>query len=107
MVIAAVFAGGKGSRMGNTETPKQYMMLGKKPIIVHTIEKFYINSKIDKVIVLSPAIWVEQTKDLVKKYIGDTEKGSVILSKYNSDGTLVKSENTASETNQLTEGGAE
>lgn len=37
------------------------------------------------------------------------EKGSVILSKYNSDGTLVKpeSENTVSETNQLTEGGAE
>ena len=35
------------------------------------------------------------------------EKGSVILSKYNSDGTLVKAENTASETNQLTEGGAE
>ena len=25
MVVAAVFAGGSGSRMGNTETPKQYL----------------------------------------------------------------------------------
>ena len=89
MVIAAVFAGGKGSRMGNTETPKQYMMLGNKPIIVHTIEKFFINSRIDKVIVLCPAIWVEQTKDLVKKYMGDTNKVSVICGGSTRNDTLM------------------
>ena len=44
MIIAAVFAGGKGSRMGSTDTPKQYFMLGSKPIIIHTVEKFFINS---------------------------------------------------------------
>ena len=89
MVIAAVFAGGKGSRMGNTETPKQYMMLGSKPIIVHTIEKFYINSNIDKVIVLCPAIWVEQTKDLVKKYMGETDRVSVICGGKTRNDTLM------------------
>lgn len=89
MVVAAVFAGGKGSRMGNTETPKQYMMLGKKPIIVHTIEKFFINSNIDKVIVLCPAIWVEQTKDLVKKYMGETERVSVICGGKTRNDTLM------------------
>ncbi len=89
MIIGAVFAGGKGSRMGNTETPKQYMMLGNKPIIVHTIEKFFINSRIDKVIVLCPQIWVEQTKDLVKKYIGNTEKISVICGGATRNDTLM------------------
>lgn len=78
MVIAAVFAGGKGSRMGNTETPKQYLMLGSKPIIIHTVEKFFINSSIDKVVVLCPDIWIAQTKDLIKKYIGKTDKIDVI-----------------------------
>ena len=43
MVIAAVFAGGIGSRMGNSDTPKQYLELGSKPVIIHTIEKFFVN----------------------------------------------------------------
>ena len=44
MVFAVVLAGGVGSRMGNTQTPKQYLPLGSKPIIVHTIEKFFVNA---------------------------------------------------------------
>ena len=41
MVFAIVLAGGKGSRMGNTDMPKQFMKLGSKPILVHTVEKFF------------------------------------------------------------------
>ena len=41
MNFAVVLAGGIGSRMGNSDTPKQYLMLGKQPIIIHTIEKFF------------------------------------------------------------------
>ena len=32
MVFGIVLAGGKGSRMGNTDMPKQFMKLGTKPI---------------------------------------------------------------------------
>lgn len=78
MVIAAVFAGGKGSRMGNTETPKQYMMLGSKPIIIHSVEKFFVNPEVDRVVVLCPSVWVAQTKDMIKNYIGDVDKIDVI-----------------------------
>ena len=49
MVFAVVLAGGVGSRMGNTQTPKQYLPLGSKPIIVHTIEKFFVNAAFEKV----------------------------------------------------------
>ena len=52
MVYAAIFAGGKGSRMGNIDTPKQFLELASKPIIIHTIEKFYVNNRIDEIIVL-------------------------------------------------------
>ncbi len=89
MIIAAVLAGGKGSRMGNTETPKQYMMLGSRPIIVHTVEKFFVNPDVDKVVVLCPDVWVKQTKDLINKYIGDTDKISVISGGASRNDTLM------------------
>lgn len=69
MVIAAVFAGGIGSRMGNSDTPKQYLELGSKPIIIHTIEKFFLSPVIDKIIVLTPKVWIEPTRDMIRKHI--------------------------------------
>ena len=71
MVIGAIFAGGIGSRMGSADMPKQYLQLGSKPIIVHTIEKFVVNPGIDRIIVLCPKAWIAHTKDLVKKYLGE------------------------------------
>ncbi len=89
MVIAAVLAGGNGSRMGNTETPKQYLMLGSRPIIVHTVEKFFVNPDIDKVVVLCPKVWIAQTKDLIEKYIGKTDKITVICGGASRNDTLM------------------
>ena len=58
-IFGIILAGGQGTRMGNAERPKQFMEIGKKPIIIHTIEKFAIHSAFDKVIVLSPRIYPE------------------------------------------------
>ena len=69
MIFAVIVAGGIGSRMGNLGKPKQYVSIKGKPIIIHTLEKFYINSAFDKVLVLCPSNWVTHTKDLIKKYI--------------------------------------
>ncbi|MCH5252484.1 MAG: 2-C-methyl-D-erythritol 4-phosphate cytidylyltransferase [Lachnospiraceae bacterium] len=78
MVFAAVLAGGSGSRMGNKEKPKQYLNLAGTPILIHTLEKFYINNHLEKILVLCPEEWLEYTKDLVKKYIGKTDRVLVI-----------------------------
>jgi 2-C-methyl-D-erythritol 4-phosphate cytidylyltransferase len=78
MVYGLILAGGIGSRMGNVEKPKQFLHIGKKPIIVHTLEKFYINKKIDYIIVLCPEQWVSYTRDLLKKYIEVSENIAVI-----------------------------
>ena len=51
MVFGVVLAGGKGSRMGNTDMPKQFLKLGTKPILIHTVEKFFVNSRFEKIIV--------------------------------------------------------
>ena len=78
MVFGVILAGGIGSRMGNVDKPKQFLHIGKKPIIIHTIEKFIINSKIDKVIVMCPGQWLAYTKDTISKYLPDNEVEVVV-----------------------------
>ncbi|KZX12822.1 IspD/TarI family cytidylyltransferase [Methanobrevibacter curvatus] len=78
MIFAAILAGGIGNRMGNTKKPKQYLLLGEKPIIIHTIEKFFVNNKIEKIVVPCSNNWVNHTNDLIRQYIGETEKIVVI-----------------------------
>lgn len=78
MIFAAILAGGVGKRMGQTEKPKQFLELGTKPIIIHTIEKFYVNSKFERVIVLTPLEWINYTKSLVEKYIPNNDNIVVI-----------------------------
>ena len=69
MVFAVICAGGIGSRMGNAEKPKQYLNIGGKPIILHTIEKFVVNESFEKIIVLVPESWITYTKDIINKHL--------------------------------------
>jgi len=68
-IYGAILAGGRGSRMGNVDKPKQFMNIGEKPIIVHTIEKFAVHDGFEKIIILTPRAWISHTNDLIKKYI--------------------------------------
>nr|MBP3599193.1 2-C-methyl-D-erythritol 4-phosphate cytidylyltransferase [Eubacterium sp.] len=78
MIYGVVLAGGVGSRMGNIGKPKQYLLIGEKPILIHTLEKFYMQSEFEKVLVLCPAEWLNHTKNLIKKYVKDTERVVVL-----------------------------
>lgn len=49
--FAIIVAGGTGSRM-NTDVPKQFMLLVNKPVLMHSIEKFY-NCHADVIVVLN------------------------------------------------------
>ncbi len=78
MIYGVVLAGGVGSRMGNIGKPKQYLLIGDKPILIHTLEKFYMQSEFEKVLVLCPAEWLNHTKNLIKKYVKDTDRVVVL-----------------------------
>lgn len=73
MIFGAILAGGTGSRMG-LDKPKQFLMLGDKPIIIHTIEKFLLCNKIDHVYVGIHPDWIDYTQDLIDKYISIDKK---------------------------------
>lgn len=79
MVFGVILAGGIGSRMGNVEKPKQYLKVGDKPIIVHTIEKFYVHDAFEKLIVLCPKQWMEHTKNLISKHLKEGKDHVVVL----------------------------
>ena len=74
MIYGELLAGGSGTRMGNTEMPKQFLMLGDRPIIIHTIEQFLINQSFSKIIVCCPKEWISHTEDLLEKYNIDTDR---------------------------------
>lgn len=79
MIYGVVLAGGVGSRMGDVGKPKQYLLIGDKPILIHTLEKFYMQSEFEKVLVLCPQEWLTHTKNLIKKYIADPAGRIVVL----------------------------
>lgn len=71
MIYAQILAGGKGTRMGNVSMPKQFLPLNGKPTIVHTVEKFILNTRFDKILISSPKEWMNHAEDNIKKYISD------------------------------------
>ena len=93
MIFAAILAGGVGSRMGGTDTPKQFLNLGDKPVIIHTVEKFVINSSIDKIIILTPQNYINHTVNLIEEYIADYSDIVVIEGGDTRNDTLVRSIN--------------
>ncbi len=78
MIYAEILAGGKGTRMGKTELPKQYLLLGEKPVVIHTIEQFLMNPRFDKILVCCPKEWISYTNDLIYKHIVNSEKIVVV-----------------------------
>ena len=71
MIFAAILAGGSGSRMGATALPKQFLSLGGKPVLIHTLETFVQLSQIDAVFVLTPPEWLDYTREQLRAYLPD------------------------------------
>jgi len=89
MIYAQILAGGKGTRMGNVSMPKQFLPLNDKPIIIHTIEKFLLNVKFEKIIIASPKEWINYTNDIIKKYIDKRDRLVVIEGGEDRNGTIM------------------
>ncbi len=76
-VYGVILAGGSGTRMGNVEKPKQFLEIGHKPILIHTVEKFVVNAEFERVIVLTPRPWIKYTQDIIRRYVPMWERVDV------------------------------
>lgn len=68
MNIALILAAGSGSRMGNTDKPKQFLSLYGKPLLVHTVEAFEMHDEIDTIVISTNEQYIDQVKIWCKQY---------------------------------------
>ncbi|MCJ7664358.1 MAG: 2-C-methyl-D-erythritol 4-phosphate cytidylyltransferase [Desulfobacterales bacterium] len=64
---AIIVGGGLGKRFRG-EIPKQFLTLGERPIIVHTVEAFQRSLSIDAIVVVVPAGWEKRCTEDLKPY---------------------------------------
>ena len=62
-----VLAGGIGKRIGRP-FPKQFLLLGGKPLLVHVLEKARVIADIDTVVITCPEAHLEDTRRLIDNH---------------------------------------
>jgi len=62
-----LLAGGVGKRMKKS-IPKQLLLIGGKPIIIHTLERIDSIKQITNIIITTPQEYIEQLTHLVERY---------------------------------------
>lgn len=67
IVTAIIAAGGSGSRIPS-QTSKQYLPLGGKPIIVYSYEKLAKNDEVDSVIIVAAENEISICENIIAKY---------------------------------------
>jgi 2-C-methyl-D-erythritol 4-phosphate cytidylyltransferase len=85
---AVIPAGGLGVRMKGGE-PKQFINLGHRPVIIHTLARLAACPGLEGIVVVTPAEEIDRTAELIKRFGigkiqaivpgGDTRQGSVAL----------------------------
>ncbi|WP_214464190.1 IspD/TarI family cytidylyltransferase [Levilactobacillus brevis] len=91
MIYAEILAGGKGTRMGNTALPKQFLNLGGMPIIIQTTSKSLLQPFFSGILIVVPNQWMRYTSDLFKKFFSEDElrKISIVKGGNNRNQTLM------------------
>lgn len=68
MNIGVIFAGGSGKRMHTKGTPKQFLEVDGKPIIIHTLDKFELCQDVDAIVVVCLESYIPHLKKLISRY---------------------------------------
>lgn len=68
-----VLAGGIGKRIGRP-VPKQFLLLGGNPLLVHVLEKVLPIEEIGQVVITCPASHLDETRELIANHAFDVER---------------------------------
>ena len=63
--VAVILAAGSGSRTG-LSTPKQFLLLGGKTVLEHSVRTFHDHPGIDQVIIVTSPEFIPKVQDIVK-----------------------------------------
>ncbi len=70
---AVIVAGGRGVRMASA-IRKQYLILGDRPILAHTIQPFYTAAAIERIVLVVPASDTEDCRRRIVQSYGFSDK---------------------------------
>ena len=65
--VAVILAAGSGSRTG-LSTPKQFLPLGGKTVLEHSVQTFHNHPGIDEMVIVTAPEFIEKVKNLVKAH---------------------------------------
>lgn len=65
--VGVVLAAGKGTRFTD-ETPKQFVRLGDKPVLAHSVDAMQACGVIDAIVIVTSADRVEEVRDMTKAF---------------------------------------
>lgn len=82
-----VLAGGIGKRIGRP-FPKQFLLIGGKPLLIHVLEKARAIPAIERVVVTCPADHLAATEELISNH-GLGERASCILGGSSRQGSVL------------------
>lgn len=63
--VAVILAAGSGSRTG-LSTPKQFLLLGGKTVLEHSVQTFHDHPGIDQVVIVTSTEFIPKVQDMVK-----------------------------------------
>lgn len=64
--VAVILAAGSGSRTG-LSTPKQFLQLGGKTVLEHSVQTFHNHPGIDQVVIVTSTEYINRVQDLVNR----------------------------------------
>ena len=74
--VAVILAAGSGSRTG-LSTPKQFLPLGGKTVLEHSVQTFHNHPGIDQVVIVTATEFIDKVQDIVKA--NDCTKVTAVL----------------------------
>lgn len=66
-IATIILAGGIGSRM-ESDLPKQFIEVCGKPIIIHTLENFIRNKRVDRILVVCEEHWIDHLEQILRRF---------------------------------------
>jgi len=67
MIRAIILSGGVGSRLRESDIPKQYIIVGNKPILLYSLETIENNGLIDEVYIVAAPEWQNFINEWIDK----------------------------------------
>ena len=69
-IAVVMAAGGKGTRMGR-ERPKQFLLLGGKPLFFYSLQACLSHTLIGRVLLGVPREFLDETRNLLERLVPD------------------------------------